>query len=83
MDELLSSFAFNFSLRQYMRLRPRRPNAVRGGVVQVDPMQSGLKAPGSHLLTLKHDELLSSFAFKCKLRGYDEVFANALFTTPG
>ena len=51
--------------------------------MQVDPMQSGLKAPGSHLLTLKHDELLSSFAFKCKLRGYDEVFANALFTTPG
>jgi hypothetical protein len=31
-----------------------------GGAVQVDPMSSELKAPGTNLLTLKHDGLLST-----------------------
>jgi len=42
----------------------------RGRAVQVDPMKPMLKAPGTNLLTLKHDEPLSIFAFKLDLRHY-------------
>jgi hypothetical protein len=38
--------------------------------VQVDPMTPELNAPGTNLLTLKYVELLSTFAFKFKLRRY-------------
>jgi hypothetical protein len=38
--------------------------------VQVDPIKPTLKAPGTQRLTLKCNELLSNFAFKCKLRRY-------------
>jgi len=36
--------------------------------VQVDPVKSTLKAPGTQRLKLKHDETLSNFAFKFDLR---------------
>jgi len=42
--------------------------AGRGKAVQVDPIKPTLKAPGSHLLTLKYDKLLSCFGFKFNLR---------------
>jgi len=41
--------------------------------VQVDPMEHALKAPGSMLLKLIHDKLVSTFAFELKLRRYTEV----------
>ena len=41
-----------------------------GRVVQVDSMKPTLKAPGYERLTLKCDDLLSSFAFKFNLRRY-------------
>jgi hypothetical protein len=44
-----------------------------GRAVQVGPVKPKLKAPGTYLLTLKHDELLSSFAFKVNLRRYSWV----------
>jgi hypothetical protein len=34
-----------------------------GEVVQVEPMKSNLKAPGTNRMKLKHDVLLSSFGF--------------------
>jgi len=40
--------------------------------VQVEPMKSKLKAPGTKRLKLKYDNLLSSFAFKFNLRLYME-----------
>jgi len=41
-------------------------------------MRPELKAPGNHLLTLKHDESLSTFAFKLNLRRYstDPLFGD-------
>ena len=41
--------------------------------MQVDPIKLTLQAPGTRLLKLKHDEPLSSFAFKLHLRRYDVV----------
>jgi hypothetical protein len=41
-----------------------------GEAVQVDPIRPKLKAPGTKLLKLGYDELLSSFAFKFNLRLY-------------
>jgi hypothetical protein len=41
-------------------------------------MQPTLKAPGTKSLRLKHDELLSSFAFKFSLRRYSLVGDPAL-----
>ena len=41
-----------------------------GRAVQVDPMKSMLKAPGTKRLKLKHDEPLSNFALKLNLRRY-------------
>jgi hypothetical protein len=38
--------------------------------MQVDPIKAMLKAPGTKLLKLEYDELLSSFAFKFSLRRY-------------
>jgi hypothetical protein len=40
--------------------------------VQVDPIKPTLKAPGIKLLKLQCDMLLSIFAFKFKLRRYNE-----------
>jgi len=40
--------------------------------VQVDPIKSTLKARGTNPLKLKHDDLLSSFAFKFNLRRYEQ-----------
>jgi hypothetical protein len=37
----------------------------------VDPVKSELKPPGTHLLTLKCDEQLSTFACKLNLRRYN------------
>ena len=39
--------------------------------VQVDPIKPTLKAPGTKRLKLKHDKVLSSFAFKFNLRRYN------------
>jgi len=44
-----------------------------GEAVQVEPMESTLKAPGTKRLKLKYDNLLSSFAFKFNLRRYTPV----------
>jgi len=41
--------------------------------VQVDPIKRALKVPVIKRLKLKHDELLSSFSFKCYLRHYNKV----------
>jgi hypothetical protein len=41
-----------------------------GRAVQVDPMKLTSKAPGTERLTLKYDGLLSTFAFKFKLRRF-------------
>jgi hypothetical protein len=41
--------------------------------VQLDPFKPTLKAPGTKRLKLKHDRLVSSFAFKFKLRRYMKV----------
>jgi len=40
--------------------------------VQVDPMQSMLKAPICRRLKLEHEKLLSNFAFRFNLRRYSE-----------
>jgi hypothetical protein len=39
----------------------------------VDPIKPMLIAPGTQRLNLKHDKLLSSFAFKSNLRSYSEA----------
>ena len=44
-----------------------------GRAVQVDPINPTLKAPRNERLTLKYDELLSTFAFKFNLRRYTVV----------
>jgi len=42
----------------------------QGKAVQVDPVKSTLKPPGTTRLKLKYDKLLSSFSFKFNLRRY-------------
>ena len=51
------------------------PNAMHslGKAVQVEPMKSMLKAPGTKRLKLKKYELLSNFGFNCNLRRYTMV----------
>ena len=49
----------------------RRPLARPGGAVQVDPIKPKLNAPGTNLLTLVYDALLSTFSFKFHLRHYN------------
>ena len=44
-----------------------------GRAVQVDPIKPKLKPPGAKRLKHKHDEPLSSFAFKFNLRRYNPV----------
>jgi len=39
--------------------------------VQVDPIKSTLKAPGTKRLNLRFDDVVSSFAFNPNLRRYD------------
>ena len=39
--------------------------------MQVEPLKSKLKATGAERLKLKHDDLLSRFAFKFNLRRYN------------
>ena len=46
--------------------------------MQVDPIKSTLKAPGTKRLKLKHDKPLSSFAFNFNLRCYIMAFDYAL-----
>jgi hypothetical protein len=41
--------------------------------VQVDPIKPVLQPPGIKRLTLKYDDPLSNFAFKFKLRRYNNV----------
>ena len=38
--------------------------------MQVDPIKTTLKAPGTERLKLKYEELLSNFGFKFNLRRY-------------
>ena len=59
--------------------RVQRDGPVHGEAVRVEPMKSKLKAPGTpgtKRLKLKHDNLLSSFAFKFNLRRYITAFLN-------
>jgi len=41
--------------------------------VQVDPIKPTLKPTGTKRLKLKHNQLLSNFAFKFNMRRYDEA----------
>jgi len=52
---------------------PCSHGALQGEEVQVDPIKPVMKPPGIESLKLKFDELLSSFAFRFKLRHYNEV----------
>jgi hypothetical protein len=47
-----------------------RAHGRRGRAVQVEPINTVLNAPGTKRLKLKHDKLLSSFAFNINLRRY-------------
>jgi len=78
----LSDFGFNFSLRRYTLeeedeecvARPVKPDRLdhvplqKGSAVQVDRLNLNLKAPGFQRSKLKHENLLSSFAFNFNLR---------------
>ena len=64
------------SHRGVLTVRPRQ----RGKAVQVDPIKSTLTAPGTQRLKEKHDEPLSSLAFKFNLRRYN-VFTAASKTS--
>ena len=55
---------------------------ARGRVVQVDPMISELKSPGTNRLKLKCDKLLSSFAFNLNLRRYSKERGRAVRVDP-
>jgi len=50
--------------------QPAENPDIPGEAVQVEPMKSKLKAPGTKRLKLNHDIMLSSFAFKFNLRLY-------------
>ena len=56
-------------------LREGEAAGRQGGAVQVEPMKSKLKAPGTKCLNLKCGKLLSSFGFKFNLRRYTKVVA--------
>jgi hypothetical protein len=62
-------------LRGVPHVRAPRGGPGGGGqpsrAVQVDPIKSTLKAPGTKRLKLKHDEVHTSFAFKINLRRYN------------
>ena len=45
--------------------------------MQVDPIKPTLKLPGSQHLNLKHENLLSNFAFNINLRRYSPVAVTA------
>ena len=49
--------------------------------MQVDPIRPKLKAPGTKPLKLQYDEPLSTFAFKFKLRRYNEVLCKIVSGT--
>ena len=49
--------------------------------MQVHPIKSMLKAPGTMLLKLKYDEPLSTFAFKFNVRRYIKALARIIFAT--
>ena len=87
-DNLLSSFAFKFSLRRYTQARAEAEVAAaasaeaasrrearlteqRGEAVHVTPIKPKSKVHKSKRLKLKHDELLSNFAFEFNLRRYN------------
>jgi len=59
-------------LQQLGRVLPVHRNAdeAPGRAVQVDPIKPTLKAPGTERLKLKHEELLSHFGYKFKMRRY-------------
>ena len=48
---------------------------AQGRAVQVDPIKSTFKAPGSERLKLKYDEPVSNVAFRFSLRRYTKVDA--------
>ena len=51
--------------------------------MQVDPIKATLKAPGSKRLKLKHDNLLSHFAFRFNLRRYTKAKSHPAPVAPG
>jgi len=70
-----SNFAFKFNLRRYnVVVRDEtRPISDPGRAVQVDRIKPMLKPPGTKLLKLNCDILLSTSAFKFKLRRYTQA----------
>jgi hypothetical protein len=59
-------------LRVLLLLFQRR-RLAHGWAVQIDPIELKLKPPGSKLLKLRCDVLLSNFAFKFNLRRHSTV----------
>ena len=60
----------------FLRRVERHERVLRdpdGRAVQVEPIKSKLKPPGIERLKLKHDNLLSRFAFKFDFRRYRMV----------
>jgi hypothetical protein len=53
-----------------MRVNTSQYLNIRGKAVQVDPIKSTLKAPGTQALRLRYDQLLSTFALKLNSRRY-------------
>jgi hypothetical protein len=56
--------------------------AAHGKAVQVEPIKSTLKAPGSKHLRLAHDKLPLNFAFNFNLRRYIMASPSALAVFP-
>jgi hypothetical protein len=82
-DHLLLSFAVNFNLCRCTKEVEGTPKAsiksqrYLGRVVQVEPMQAMLKAPGTKRLKLQYDEPPSNFAFKFQLRRYTSAYVGS------
>jgi len=54
----------------HLNLRDELAAYKHGKAVQVEPIKSKLKPPGTERLKQKYDNLLSRFAFKYNLRRY-------------
>ena len=53
--------------------RPPRRSGGQGEALQVEPMKSKLKAPGTKRLKLDYDMALSSIAFNFNVRRYSKA----------
>ena len=65
-------YALEWRRCQERRSRVRVFARVRGGALQVDPIKTKSKRPGSKCLKLNSDIPLSNFAFNFNLRRYNQ-----------